>query len=301
LEAIAEEGSFVGAARRLGYAQSSVSQQLASFERIVGSRLIDRSSGSAGVRLTAAGALLLEHARVLRARLQAARADLQGPSCTNPRALRIGAYQSAAARLLPTVLRDLAGELPAAVALEERLDDFELLQMLADGELDACLAVAPLPEGCWDALPLTTDPYVLCVPAEATIEGPLTIETLHTLPLLSFSRCRSLERVELACRGNLTPLNIRFRCQDTSTLQELVAAGLGYALVPRIATYALDHRTRLVAVEDALVPPRMTVLVWSRYRDIQGLETLKRHCVEAATELEASWRSPVTTSENRLT
>jgi DNA-binding transcriptional LysR family regulator len=42
LQALAEEASFHGAARRLGYSQPAVSQQLAALERIVGTQLVNR-------------------------------------------------------------------------------------------------------------------------------------------------------------------------------------------------------------------------------------------------------------------
>ena len=69
LEAIASEGSFGRAAQRLGYTQSAISQQIASLERIVGQRLVERPGGPRPVTLTEAGALLLSHAEGIMARL----------------------------------------------------------------------------------------------------------------------------------------------------------------------------------------------------------------------------------------
>src|SRR5215212_866939 len=62
LEAVAREGSFGKAATALGYTQSAVSQQIATLERIVGHRLIERPGGPKPVSLTEAGRLLLRHA-----------------------------------------------------------------------------------------------------------------------------------------------------------------------------------------------------------------------------------------------
>src|SRR3978361_2376430 len=76
LKALADEGSFGRAATRLGYTQSAVSQQIATLERIVGERLVDRPGGPRAVSLTEAGRLLLRHAESIVARLQAAQADL---------------------------------------------------------------------------------------------------------------------------------------------------------------------------------------------------------------------------------
>src|SRR5437899_1759696 len=76
LEAVATEGSFGRAAEKLGYTQSAVSQQIATLERIVGARLVERPGGPRPVTLTEAGRILLGHAESIVARLQAAQADL---------------------------------------------------------------------------------------------------------------------------------------------------------------------------------------------------------------------------------
>src|SRR4029077_13762756 len=86
LKAIAEEGTFGRAAKRLGYTQSAISPQIAMLERVVGRRLIARPGGPRPVSLTEAGALLLRHADAIAARLQAAQADLQAlrPGAAGP-------------------------------------------------------------------------------------------------------------------------------------------------------------------------------------------------------------------------
>src|SRR3712207_7437198 len=79
LQAIAEEGSFGRAAQRLGYTQSAVSQQIATLERIVGERLLERPGGPRPVSLTEAGRRVLPHAQAIVARLDAGQADPEGP------------------------------------------------------------------------------------------------------------------------------------------------------------------------------------------------------------------------------
>src|SRR5579885_556907 len=77
LQALADTGSFGRAAEELGYTQSAVSQQIATLERRVGARLVERPGGPRPVSITEAGALLLRHADSILSRLQAAQADLQ--------------------------------------------------------------------------------------------------------------------------------------------------------------------------------------------------------------------------------
>src|SRR5919202_5290404 len=94
LEAVARTGSFGKAATDLGYTQSAVSQQIATLERIVGQRLIERPGGPRPVSLTEAGRLLLRHADGIAARLQAAQADLAAIGAGDAGPLRVGTYQS---------------------------------------------------------------------------------------------------------------------------------------------------------------------------------------------------------------
>jgi len=67
LQALADAGSFGRAATRLGYTQSAVSQQIATLERIVGSKLLERPGGPRPVTLTEPGQLLLRHADAITA------------------------------------------------------------------------------------------------------------------------------------------------------------------------------------------------------------------------------------------
>src|SRR5215475_847217 len=75
LQAVAQTGAFGRAAGQLGYTQSSVSQQIAALEQLVGQRLVERTRGSSVVELTEAGKLLMRHADAIIARLHTAEAD----------------------------------------------------------------------------------------------------------------------------------------------------------------------------------------------------------------------------------
>ena len=97
LQALAHEGSFGRAAERLGYTQSAISQQIATLERIVGERLVERPGGPRAVSLTQAGTLLLRHAESIVARLQAAQADLDAPFRPARRARSPSAHSSRSA------------------------------------------------------------------------------------------------------------------------------------------------------------------------------------------------------------
>src|SRR5438270_1877314 len=144
LEAVARTGSFANAAKELGYTQPAVSQQIAGLERIVGRRLFERQSGPRPVELTEAGALLLRHAEAIHARLAAARADMDALAAGTAGTLRVGTFQSVAARIMPDLVRRFSAEWPdVEVRLTELDDDEDLLGLVERGDLDLTFVMFP--------------------------------------------------------------------------------------------------------------------------------------------------------------
>jgi molybdenum-dependent DNA-binding transcriptional regulator ModE len=74
LVAVVEEGSFVGAAKRLGYSRSTISHQIAQLEAAVGAPLVVRGSGSRSVTVTPAGGIVVAHGRAVLKLLESAEA-----------------------------------------------------------------------------------------------------------------------------------------------------------------------------------------------------------------------------------
>ena len=92
LDAVASEASFNRAAAKLGYTQSAISQQIATLERVVGQKLIERPGGSQPVRLTRAGEIVMEHAHAIGERLASAQADLQSLTAGELDPIRVGFF-----------------------------------------------------------------------------------------------------------------------------------------------------------------------------------------------------------------
>src|SRR5262245_57646459 len=102
--AVADEGSFHGAADALDYTQSAVSQHVMALEAALGVRLFDRARGRRTVELTEAGTLLHRHVVTITDRLLAARADLMAYAAGETGTLRVGVYQSVGTRILPAII-----------------------------------------------------------------------------------------------------------------------------------------------------------------------------------------------------
>ncbi len=269
LKAIAEEGTFGRAAASLGYTQSAVSQQIAMLERIVGQRLIDRPGGPRPVSLTEAGEVLLRHADAIDARLQAAQADLAALDAGDAGALNVGTYQSVGARLLPTLLREFGAAWPKVdVSLRESADDGELARLVERGELDLSFVVLPLEPGPYETVELMRDPYVLLVPAGSPLASKDRAPRLRELvehPLIGFRTCRTTYHVEDRLRQTGHDPQIVFRSDDNGTVQGLVAAGVGIAIVPRLTVDETDKAIEVVDLGDRL-PPRLIGIAWHRDR-----------------------------------
>jgi DNA-binding transcriptional LysR family regulator len=294
LRAVAEEGSFGGAAARTGYTQSAVSQQIATLERAVGERLLDRPGGPRRVSLTEAGRVLLRHAERIVAGMEAAWADLQALSDGEAGTLHVGTYQSVGARILPELMRRFMAVRPGVeLHLTESASDQELLDLLERGELDLTFTVMPLPEGPFAGRELMSDPYVLMVSADSPLAagGALEPADLDGLEVIGFRHCMSGARTveHLSARG--VELRMVFRSDDNGTVQGLVGAGMASALVPLLAADGDDPRTVLVPVPG--VPPRAIGLAWHRDR---ALSASARVLIEEAAQLcgalQASVASP---------
>src|SRR2546426_1621043 len=136
LEAVAREGSFGKAAAALGYTQSAVSQQIATLERIVGERLVERPGGPRPISLTEAGELLLRHAESIVARLKAAQADLHALRAGEAGTLRVGAFQSVGARVLPEIMRRFTEQWPKIEGRLDELEDDEIVDAVESGGIE---------------------------------------------------------------------------------------------------------------------------------------------------------------------
>ena len=108
---VAGRGSFTAAGEALRYTQSAVSRQIAALEDDVGAPLFDRLPRR-GVRLTDAGRSLLPHAEAVLDRLGAARREVAALGRLEAGQLRVGAFPTANAELVPRALAAFRARLP---------------------------------------------------------------------------------------------------------------------------------------------------------------------------------------------
>jgi DNA-binding transcriptional LysR family regulator len=261
---VAHQGSFSRAAEVLALTQPAVSQQVAALERQIGEPLLDRGPG--GLSLTPAGAVLLQHADVVSDRLALADGQLAELVAGARLHLRVGAYPSAVATIVPAALARLGPD--PKVELVEASQE-ELAAMVAAGELHVAVcfqdAAVPRrePEGT-ERVDLTEEPFMALLPEQHPLAGKTSIrlEQLADETFVAPSRSGLVAR---ACRAAGFAPAIRYVSRDPLANRALVANGLGVTISPEGLAAAL-HGVAVVPIEDgprrevyALLPDAGTV------------------------------------------
>ncbi len=238
---VANRGSFSAAADALSYTQSAVSQQIAALESETGVNLIERLPR--GVRLTPAGRVLLEHAEGIVARLHAAEAELAAIAGLRGGELRMASFPTAGATLMPLAIAIFRAQHPeVAISLAEGEPE-EMGPRLSAGEFDLALLFEF--DGTSESLgpditrePLLEDPMFLALPADHALaeRRTLRLENLRAEAWIQTSSTSSCARhVVRSCHAaGFDPL-VSFESDDYATVQGLVAAGVGVALIPELA------------------------------------------------------------------
>ncbi|MFI8914377.1 LysR family transcriptional regulator [Streptomyces sp. NPDC053513] len=256
--AVARAGSFTAAAHDLGYTQSAVSRQVRSLEEEMDAELFERLPR--GVRLTEAGRVLLPHAEAVRDRLAAARAELASLRTLDGGLLRLGAFSSATASLVPRAQAAFRERHPGVVVTRVEGPSAKHLGLVATGEEDLAV-VAPAPGA----------PSPPGVVLHRLLDEPMLVALERGHP------CAGRRAVRLAELADEEWIVGRERLEDTlfrpavaagfrprtgllahDWIAKLgaVAAGLGVTLVPALAAASVRRDVALVAVHPEDVPHR---------------------------------------------
>jgi DNA-binding transcriptional LysR family regulator len=240
---VATRGSFSEAAAALSFTQPAVSQQIARLERQLGTRLLARESR--GVALTPAGEVLLRHAETVLAQLRAAEAEVQTVAGVERPRLRVGAFPSAAASIMPPALADLRATHPEADIAMRVIEDAPALEALRRGELDVALVLdsellqLDLPAGI-EAPTVLEDPLLIALPYSHRFAGRSTVSLADLrddewMVCGVGGTCTDSNVVLRACDEAGFEPRITFESEDYSAIMGMVASGMGVALIPSLA------------------------------------------------------------------
>jgi DNA-binding transcriptional LysR family regulator len=238
---VARQGSFSRAGAALALTQPAVSQQVAALERQLGVRLLDRGPG--GPTPTEAGALLLAHADAVADRLAQADAQVAELAATECETLRVGAFPSALATVIPAAIVRLRERMPAVQVEATEASGEELGAMVAAGTLHAamCFQDAAQPP----RRPEGTERHELgeeAMLAVMSTDHPLAGRDRISVAELAGETWTAPSReglVQRTCVEAGFEPRIAFVTRDVLAARGLVASGLAVTLMPELLASGL--------------------------------------------------------------
>lgn len=251
VRAAAAHGSFSVAAERLGYTQSAVSRQVALMEQAAGCPLFER--GARGVRPTEAGAVVVRRAEAVLTELHAARKDLEDLGSARAPRLRVGAFSTAMAALVPGAVAAFVDREPRArVSLREGVSP-ALLTAVARGRIDFAVVTPPEePPSGVDFTELLDDPLFLAVPRSHPLASSagVDVSALRDLRWIAGSTDPGSTLLGAWAGSSWRP-EVAFVARDWVAKFGLVSAGLGVTMVPGLVVPSLPPAVAAVPVDDA--------------------------------------------------
>jgi DNA-binding transcriptional LysR family regulator len=263
LKEVAYRGSFSAAAEALSYTQSAVSQQIAALEGETGMALLERHPR--GVTLTAAGQTLVSHADGILARLDAAEASLAAIAGLRGGRLRIASFPTAGATLIPLAIATFSSSYPDVELTLAEGEPEAIVGRLRAGELDLALlfefAGETLASDEVTRTELLEDPMYLALPRSHRLatKRRLRLGDLAREAWVQTSSASPCARhVVRSCHAAGFEPNVAFESDDYQTVQGLVAAGVGVALIPELALSTVREDIAIRALSPA--PPVRQVI-----------------------------------------
>ena len=305
LRAVADHRTVTAAAAALYLTPSAVSQQLAALEQETGHHLLARDGR--GVRLTAAGEILLRHADVVLAQLERAEADLAAYSAGVSGEVTVASFATGIALVLAPAIRTLAADAPGVRLKVLDAEGDASLPMLLDGRADLAVAVeyrgAPrADDGRLTRVPLYAEPFEAVLP----LGHPLALPGPGAGPTGGAGRIDHVGRIDLAdladepwigpYPGNPCHDVVLLACEhagfqprlvhssdDFHAVVALASAGAGVALVPRSALRGADlAHVAVRPVDSALATRKVFAAVRTGAEDHPLLRPVLRALAAAA-------------------
>jgi DNA-binding transcriptional LysR family regulator len=305
--AVIELGSFSAAAARLNLTQPAISFQIRQLERRLGLRLVERVGRKA--RPTAAGLDLLPHIRQIDTAVADAIKAMAYYAQGIAGRVRLGTGATACIYLLPALLGDLRRRFPLLEIVVRTGNSPDILRALEDNSLDVALVTLPAPGRMFAVEKLLDDEIVAVFPPG--LDPPCTISpaALAALPVLLYEPGGNARRVidDWFGRAGIA-LKPVMELGSIEAIKELVAAGLGCGLLPRLAIR--DGEGGEVAVRP-LAPPLYREIGLVLRRDkvpdhglrelVRGLAALKTKGAHSGSTSKTTPSRASRSSSSRLT
>ncbi|WP_160049893.1 MULTISPECIES: LysR family transcriptional regulator [unclassified Nocardiopsis] len=245
LRALEEFGTVRATAEALSMTPSAVSQQLSSLSRQVGVTLLEAHGRR--VRLTDAAHALLCHTDLVLAQLERAEAELSGFARGEAGHVRVGAFATAIPSLVVPALRRLRRTRPELTTRVHQAEAAEVYDLLSAGEIDLGLSLAAQAprerdgriggQDRYDRRELLTDPLDVALPAHHRLAASRAprLRDLAGEPWIYGASGPWRDITLAACaQAGFVPEQAHV-ASDWRAILDMVAAGMGVALIPRLA------------------------------------------------------------------
>ncbi|GES29550.1 LysR family transcriptional regulator [Streptomyces angustmyceticus] len=239
LRTLHELGTVTATAEALHMTPSAVSQQLTGLAKTLGVTLLEAQGRR--VRLTDAAQLVLRHAEAVFAQLERADADLLGYLQGEAGQVRVGAFSTAIPALVVPAVQGLRASHPGLSVVVREAEAEAAYELLAEGSVDLALSLAahaPTPrDPKFSRVALLADPLDVALPAGHPRAGEpgLRLADLAGEPWIFGSSGPWSQITTAACENAGFVPEQAHAAADWSAIWAMVAAGMGVALVPRMA------------------------------------------------------------------
>ena len=270
LAAVANCGNFGEAAWQLGLTQPSVSHAIATLEEELGVVLVTR--GRHGAHLTSAGQQILEPVQQILSLVDDVVQRAGQHRGLDGGEVRIATFRSAAAHLLPKLVAQFQAQFPAIeVTITEHYDYTYVEQEVREGKADIGITFLPTASE-FDSIEMLREQYVAVLPMSFVAEADgdestnpavdskalstinnLTWDQINQLPLILYPDDNSCYMdVQRFFRQAGYTLKPRHQFRETSTILNMVAQGLGVAILPQLSAYTLPDEVRVAQLPERL-------------------------------------------------
>ncbi|GIP32445.1 LysR family transcriptional regulator [Paenibacillus sp. J2TS4] len=268
---IAAEKNFSRAAEKLHIAQPSLSQQLSKLEKEIGVLLFQRNTNS--VEMTYAGSVFVEKAQIILDKVAQLKKEMEDISQMRKGKLIVGSLPITGSHILPLVLPVFQQKYPEIEIqlVEETSSNLE--RLAANGQTDISLLSLPLSERTLSYLPLIEEEICLCVPPNHPLAhihpAPANVQmtALKEEPFILLKKGQGFRQITLdLCHSAHFEPQIVFESTNIDTVQSLVAAGMGVALVPKMVAREKGEANAPVYLPLAGRPTRTLVIAYRHGR-----------------------------------
>lgn len=267
LVAVARTANFSRAAEQCHVAQPSLSQQIQKLEDELGERLFERMKRA--VKLTPAGEAFLRRAGRILEEVDAAKREVTDAKALLRGGMTVGVLPTLAPYLLPEVIGEFTNKFASVEIVVQEDTTARLLELALAYEIEFALASQPIRDERLEVRELFSEELLLALPPGHSLTRKRTVSAAdlekERLIVMKEGHCLGDQVLRFCERRDWHP-QISFRSAQLETIQSLVRAGLGIALVPAMAVQSDRRDAPAYRSLQAPRPDRKIVSVWPKKR-----------------------------------